>query len=105
MNGRQTILINSGSITIHGLSIPIQWIDVQVAGITVRQQNAGRLRASSKNCQPPIVGDQIRKTYRDPSCSARGRRVFSAGAWPQSLLWVSTGIKGRDADSLEFIKT
>jgi hypothetical protein len=97
MNDWGATLMNSVPITAHGQSIPIQWIDVHVAGIKVSQQNDRGLRACLKNYRPPILANRVHKTYREPSCSARGRRVFNAGAWPQGLLWASTGIKGRKA--------
>ena len=63
MNGRGTMLMNSGSVTARGQLIPIQWIDVQVSGIKVRQQNSGELRASLKKRRPPIVRNQIRMAF------------------------------------------
>src|SRR5579859_2009143 len=96
MSDWRATLMNSVPITSQGRSIPIQWIDVHFTGVKVSQQNAKGLRACLKDHKVPIVTSPIHKSYRGPSCLTRGRRVFNAGAWPQGLLWASTGIKGRN---------
>jgi hypothetical protein len=53
--------MNSPSVTARGQLISIQWIDVSVADIKVRQQNAGGLRTSSKNRRPQLLVIKFKK--------------------------------------------
>ena len=59
----------------HGILIPIRWIGVEIANIKVRQQDFD----PSKNYHFPDAANRTNTTSRDPSCSARRRRVINAG--------------------------
>ena len=45
------------------------------------------------------------KAYRSVLSSRRWQRIYNAGAWPQRLLWASTGTKDRATSDVLYIKS
>src|SRR5499427_3878720 len=50
------------------------------------------------------IAERTYKAARDLLSSPRWHRVYSSGAWPQRLLWASTGIKDPLASDVLYIK-
>lgn len=50
------------------------------------------------------IAERTYKAARDLLSSPRWHRVYSAGAWPQRLLWASTGIKDPLASDVLYVK-
>jgi transaldolase len=50
------------------------------------------------------IAERTYKAARTLLSSPRWHRVYSAGAWPQRLLWASTGIKDPLASNVLYVK-
>jgi transaldolase len=50
------------------------------------------------------IAERTYKAARDLLSSPRWHRVYSAGAWPQRLLWASTGVKDPLASDVLYVK-
>src|SRR5262249_55579077 len=67
-----------------------------VASLFVSRWDAavmGKLADALRNKLGIAIAERTYKAARDLLSSPRWHRVYSAGAWPQRLLWASTGIK------------
>jgi transaldolase len=51
------------------------------------------------------IAGRTYKAARDLISSPRWNRVYSSGAWPQRLLWASTGTKDPHASDVLYVKT
>src|SRR5262249_2702051 len=51
------------------------------------------------------VAKHTYKAYRQLLASPRWQRVYNVGAWPQRLLWASTGTKDPKASDVLYIKS
>jgi len=50
------------------------------------------------------IAGRTYKAARDLLSSPRWHRVYSAGTWPQRLLWASTGVKDPVASDVLYVK-
>jgi transaldolase len=65
---------------------------------------AGKVPDTLRNKLGIAIAERTYKAARDLLSSPRWHRVYSAGAWPQRLLWASTGIKDPLAEDVLYIK-
>jgi transaldolase len=65
---------------------------------------AGKVPDALRNKLGVAIAEQTYKAARDLLSSPRWHRVYSAGAWPQRLLWASTGVKDPLASDVLYIK-
>jgi transaldolase len=64
----------------------------------------GQVPAELRNRLGIAIAERTYKSARTLLSSPRWHRVYSAGAWPQRLLWASTGIKDPLASDVLYIK-
>ena len=50
------------------------------------------------------IAKQTYRAYRELLASSRWKRLLAAGAWPQRLLWASTGTKDPDASETLYVE-
>jgi transaldolase len=65
---------------------------------------ASKVPAALRNRLGIAIGGRIYKAVRALLSSPRWQRVYNAGAWPQRLLWASTGTKDPQASEILYIK-
>ena len=65
---------------------------------------AKKVPAALRNRLGIAVAQQTYKAYRDLLASPRWRRLEAAGAWPQRLLWASTGTKDPAAPDTLYVE-
>jgi transaldolase len=65
---------------------------------------AANVPAALTNKLGIAVAKRTYKAYRDLLGSPRWERIYNAGAWPQRLLWASTGTKDPKASDVLYIK-
>jgi transaldolase len=65
---------------------------------------AGKVPEALRNKLGIAIAERTYKAARDLLSSPRWHRVYSAGAWPQRLLWASTGVKDPLAEDVLYIK-
>jgi transaldolase len=78
-----------------------------VASVFVSRWDAavmGKVADALRNKLGIAVAERTYKAARDLLSSPRWHRVYSAGAWPQRLLWASTGIKDPLASDVLYVK-
>jgi transaldolase len=64
----------------------------------------GKVPAKLRNQFGIAIAERTYKAARALLSSPRWHRVYSAGAWPQRLLWASTGVKDPLASDVLYIK-
>lgn len=64
----------------------------------------GKVPAKLRNRLGIAIAERTYKAARAFLSSPRWHRVYSAGAWPQRLLWASTGVKDPLASDVLYIK-
>jgi transaldolase len=64
----------------------------------------GKVTQGLRNRLGIAVAGRTYKAARDLLASPRWQRVYSSGAWPQRLLWASTGTKDPQASDVLYIK-
>lgn len=64
----------------------------------------GQVPAELRNRLGIAIAERTYKAARTLLSSPRWHRVYSAGAWPQRLLWASTGIKDPLASDVLYVK-
>ncbi|HEY3027972.1 MAG TPA: transaldolase [Pyrinomonadaceae bacterium] len=64
----------------------------------------GQVPAELRNRLGIAIAERTYKSARTLLSSPRWHRVYSAGAWPQRLLWASTGIKDPLASDVLYVK-
>ncbi len=57
-----------------------------------------------RNRLGPAVSQRTYKAYRSLLSSPRWQRIYNAGAWPQRLLWASTGSKDPLASDVMYVR-
>ncbi len=57
-----------------------------------------------RNQLGPAVSQRTYKAYRSLLSSPRWQRIYNAGAWPQRLLWASTGSKDPLASDVMYVR-
>ena len=65
---------------------------------------AGEVPEALRNKLGIAIAERTYKAARDLLSSPRWHRVYSSGAWPQRLLWASTGVKDPLAEDVLYIK-
>ena len=65
---------------------------------------ASKVPAALRNRLGIAIGGRTYKAVRTQLNSPRWQRVYNAGAWPQRLLWASTGTKDPQASEILYIK-
>ena len=65
---------------------------------------ASKVPAALRNRLGIAIGGRTYKAARTQLNSPRWQRVYNAGAWPQRLLWASTGTKDPQASEILYIK-
>jgi len=64
----------------------------------------GKVRDALRNKLGIAMAERTYKAARDLLSSPRWHRAYSAGAWPQRLLWASTGAKDPLASDVLYVK-
>jgi transaldolase len=64
----------------------------------------GKVPEELRNRLGIAIAERTYKAARSLLSSPRWHRVYSAGAWPQRLLWASTGVKDPQASDVLYIK-
>src|SRR5215468_2048438 len=78
-----------------------------VASLFVSRWDAavmGNVPDALRNKLGIAIAERTYKAARDLLSSPRWHRVYSAGAWPQRLLWASTGVKDPLASDVLYVK-
>ena len=78
-----------------------------VASVFVSRWDAvvkGKVPAKLRNRLGIAIAERTYKAARTLLSSPRWHRVYSAGAWPQRLLWASTGVKDPLASNVLYVK-
>jgi transaldolase len=65
----------------------------------------GKVPAKLRNQLGIAIAERTYKAARTLLSSPRWHRVYSSGAWPQRLLWASTGVKDPLASDVLYVKT
>ncbi len=65
---------------------------------------AGKVPPALNNQLGIAMANRTYRAYRELLGSPRWHRVYNAGAWPQRLLWASTGTKDPKASAVLYIK-
>lgn len=65
---------------------------------------AGKVPKALRNRLGIAIAERTYKSARAILSSPRWHRIYSAGAWPQRLLWASTGVKDPLASDVLYIK-
>src|SRR5215831_14833733 len=65
---------------------------------------SGKVPEALRNKLGIAIAERTYKAARDLLSSPRWHRVYSSGAWPQRLLWASTGVKDPLASDVLYIK-
>jgi transaldolase len=64
----------------------------------------GKVSAKLRNQLGIAIGLRTYKAARALLASPRWNRIYSAGAWPQRLLWASTGVKDSTTSAVLYVK-
>ena len=65
---------------------------------------AGKTPATLRNRLGIAVGMRTYGAYRSLLNTPRWQRIYNSGAWPQRLLWASTGTKDPNASDILYVK-
>jgi transaldolase len=79
-----------------------------VASVFVSRWDAAvkdKVPAPLRNKLGIAVALRTYKAARELLTSSRSTRLYNAGAWPQRLLWASTGVKDPEASQTLYVKT
>jgi transaldolase len=78
-----------------------------VASVFVSRWDAAvndKALAQLRNRLGIAIASRTYKAARELLTSSRWTRLYSAGAWPQRLLWASTGVKDPQASPVHYVK-